>query len=447
MNETRQLAEWVVNTDYADLPPEVIEAARIYILDDLAAGFAGAHLPWTEMVAGMALENSVGANSLFGRQTTTSAPAAALINGVAIGGFEVDHPFSAGSSHPSGAVFPAVMAASEIARMDGKAFLTAIATGYEALCRIALAATRAVEDERGFHGPGTNAPLGAAIGSAKALGLDVAHTINAIGIAASHGSGVLEFFREGAMTKRLHLGRGSQMGLESTLLARRGFTGPSTGIEGDRGFLRVYSPNPKPEELLKDLGSEYRLFGITIKAYPCHISFHSVIDAIVQFKQTHAVDPNQIESIEIVSNNRLMEERFCLRSPTTLMGAQYSMPWSTALTLCQDTADPAVWNEAALQDQLVSRLADSIQLRESAPSQPGAIAEVIINQAGTRHVVTATSWKGGPGNPCTFDDAANKFEAYARAILSSAQIEEILQRVRRLEDETDISNLVALIRG
>jgi 2-methylcitrate dehydratase PrpD len=446
MDETRRLAEWVVNTSYDDLPTEVIEAARIYTLDNLAAGFAGAHQPWTEMVADLAFETGIGACSVFGHSATASAPAAALVNGSAVGGFEVDHPFSPGNCHPSGAVFPAVLAASEIAPLDGRGFLTAMATGYEALCRVGLAATRAVEDERGFHGPGTNAPIGAALATSKALGFDMPTTVNAIGVAASHGSGIVEFFREGAMTKRLHLGRGSQLGLESALLAQRGFTGPSTALEGEHGFLNVYSPAPRLEELLADLGAAYRLFGVTLKAYPCHISFHAVIDALVRFKQTQPIDPQSLTSLAVVGNARMMQERFAARAPTTLMGAQYSMPFSIALTLCRDTSDPAVWTAEALQDPLVTRLAASIELRHEPPSSPDAVADLVLEAAGTRHVVPATTWKGGPNNPCSFDDVAHKFERYARAHLPSSRIEEIIHRTRGLEDEADASRLVRLIR-
>src|SRR5690606_1705517 len=148
--------------------------------------------------------------------------------------------------------------------------LAAVALGYEALCRVGAAATRAVEDERGFHGPGTNAPFGGAFGAGRALGLSADQMLHAAGIAASHGAGILEFAREGAMTKRLHIGRGSQLGLESALLAQHGFTGPTTGIEGDHGFLRVYSPSPQPERLLEDLGERWLLFDMSLKSYPCH---------------------------------------------------------------------------------------------------------------------------------------------------------------------------------
>ena len=188
-----------------------------------------------------------------------------------VGGFEVDHPFSQGNCHPSVAVFPALLAIAEQEHIDGRTFLTAMALGYEALCRIGVGATRAVEDERGFHGPGTNAAFVAAAAVGKALGFSAERLANALGIAGSHGGGLLEFFREGAMTKRMHIGRGSQMGLESALLAARGFTGPSTVLEGEHGFFHAYSPAPRPELLLKDLGERWLLHDITIKAYPCHV--------------------------------------------------------------------------------------------------------------------------------------------------------------------------------
>ena len=447
MNETRQLADWVVKTSYGDLPGEVVEAARIYILDNLASGFAGAELPWTRIVSNMARESSTGVCSVFGSSPTTSPSAAALINGVAIGGFETDHPFTAGSCHPSGAVFPAVLAAAETIGLDGKSFLTAIATGYEALCRVGLAATRAVEDERGFHGPGTNAPIGGAIGAAKALGFDSRQMVNAIGIAVSHGGGLLEFHREGAMTKRLHLGRGSQLGLESALLAQRGFTGPSTGLEGDHGFLHVYSPAPQTHELLNEIGVKYRMLDITVKAFPCHVSFHAVIEALVRFKEAHPLDPARITSFEIVSQSRMMEERFGARSVSTLMGAQYSMPWSCALTLCHDTSDPSAWSEASLQDSLVRQIAAGIKLREEQPSDPTALAEVIIEYDGKREIITATDWKGAPTNPCTFQDMARKFQRYAGSMLVSSRVQEIIERVGRLEDEADLADFATLIRA
>src|SRR5207253_1656893 len=104
-----------------------------------------------------------------------------------------------------------------------------------------------------FHNPAVNGPYGAAAATGLLLHLDQPTLLNAFGIAGSHSAGVVEFAWEGAMTKRLHLGRAAQWGLESALLAKKGFTGPSTIIEGPYGFFHAYSPRPKPERLLDGL--------------------------------------------------------------------------------------------------------------------------------------------------------------------------------------------------
>ena len=237
MNETTLLAEFVEETGYRDLPSHVVEATRVFVLDNLASGFVGSVTPWADMVGELARESaSQGPCSLFARSWTTSPSYAALVNGTMIGSFETDHAYVQGSCHPSAAVFPAALAIAERDHLDGKSLLMSVALGYEVACRVGMAATRAVEDVAGFHGPGTNAPFGGAAGAGKALGLDVHRLVNALGIAGSHGGGLMEFAQEGAMTKRIHVGRGAQMGLESALLAARGFTGPSTVLEGDRGF-------------------------------------------------------------------------------------------------------------------------------------------------------------------------------------------------------------------
>ncbi|MSQ23707.1 MAG: MmgE/PrpD family protein [Chloroflexi bacterium] len=447
MNETRALVEFVVGSNYADLPKEIVETVRLFILDDLACGFAGARAPWADMVATVVRDSTAGSNSMFGRAWTASPAQAALVNGVSIGGFECDHVYSPGSCHPSAGVFPAVLAAAEQGHIDGRGFLTAVALGYEILCRIGAAATRAVEDERGFHGPGTNAALGAAFGVGKALGLSEKVLLNAVGIAGSHGSGLLEFFHEGAMTKRMHPGRGSQLGLECVLLAQQGFTGPSTVLEGAQGFLNVYSPSPKPERLLSGLGQDYLLREITLKAYPCHISFHPTIDALQHFRAENPFDIQMIQHVKIVSETRMMESRFGGRRPTNLLGAQYSLPWSAALALSWDVADPAAWTERDLADPMVSHLAATMELDESKPAGFGANAEVELTVGGQRHVVTATDWKGAPTNPYTFQEMAEKFRRYVGDQLTNGTTEEIIARVERLEHEADVASLARLIRG
>ncbi len=448
MNETRLLAEFVVETGYNDLPPSVVEATRVYILDDLASGFVGSDTPWADMVAEMARENAPqGPCSVFGRSWTTSPSYAALVNGTMIGSFETDHAFVQGSCHPSAAVFPAALAIAQRDHRDGKTLLEAVALGYEAVCRVGMAATRAVEDVAGFHGPATNAPFGGAAGAGKALGLGVQRLVNALGIAGSHAGGLMEFTREGAMTKRIHVGRGAQMGLESAVLADKGFTGPSTVLEGDRGFLRVYSPSPEPGLLVEGLGERYHLLGMMVKAYACHASFHPVIDGIHRFRSEVPYDPAQIESVKVVGTDRMVH-RHGDREPVNLLGAQYSLPFSTAVALCRDIADPTVYNEDTLWDSRIRELSAGMDLEVDPNrfgSAGGPAAEVSLALDGHRHSFTVAGWKGAPGNPYTYDEMADKFRRYAGPKLPPDRVEAIVAIVRSLEDLADVAELAGLL--
>ena len=450
MNETRRLAEFVAGTRFEDLPDHVVEATRVYILDDLASGFVGSNTPWAEMVSEMARESAPnGPCSVFSRSWTTSPSYAALANGTMIGAFETDHAFVRGSCHPSASVFPAAFAIAEREHLDGRSFLASVALGYELVCRVGAAATRAVEDEAGFHGPGTNAPFGGAAGAGKALALDARELSNALGIAGSHSGGLMEFVREGAMTKRLHVGRGAQMGLESALLAARGFTGPSTVLEGDRGFLKVYSPSPRPELLVEGLGESYLLMEMTVKAYACHASFHPVIEGICRFREEHKYDSSSLEGVEVVATERMVD-RHGQREPASVLGAQYSLPFSMAVALCRDIADPRVYSEDNLWDAQVRRLAKSVVMdadRERFGKPGGPAAEVSLTIAGTAHTFTVADWKGAPTNPYTYQEIVEKFRRYAAPYLPSEPMDAIIHEVSRLEDVRDVAELVRLIRN
>ena len=449
MDETLRLAEFIADTGYGDLPAEVVEATRVFILDDLASGMVGSATPWVGMVRELAQENGGdGPCSMFGCHWTTSPAYAALVNGTAIGGFETDQAFFRGSSHPGAAVFPGVLAVAERGRLNGRSFLTAVALGYEVCCRVGEAATRAVEDISGFHGPGTNGPIGSAAGVGKALGLNGGMIVNALGIASSHASGLMEFAVEGAMTKRLHLGRAAQTGLESARLAAKGFTGPSTALEGDRGFLKVYSPSPEPHQLTEALGHRYLMLEVSCKSYACHMSFHPVIEGAVKFKEKHSLRPDVIGEVRVDTTPRIVR-RHGQREPSTILGAQYSLPFSLAIALTRDVSDPLTFSETTLWSSDVRELSRRVELLEDGErfgGPGGPVAEVTLVLAGETHKFLATDWKGAPSNPYTFEEMCVKFQRYAKPFLETEQIQEICHRVRRIEEEGDVGELGRLLR-
>jgi 2-methylcitrate dehydratase PrpD len=452
MQATRTLAEFASRTRYEDLPRALVERAKVYVLDNLATGFVGAGQPWTRIVAGLAQSFGGRADaSVFGAGERCDVSRAALVNGTAIGAFELEH--IGYSTHPSATVFPAALALAERDHRDGRAFLTGLLAGYEVVCRIGRAQTPAVERERGFHNPAANGPFGAAAAAGSLLGLGDRELASALGIAGSSAGGLTEFVWEGAMTKRLHMGRAAQLGLESALLAQRGFTGPSTVLEGRYGYFAAFSPRPALERLLSGLGETWLAEDLSVKAYPCHITGQAVAHALQHYRARRGRAPDEIKAVTIAAGPRLLEERYWDRAPRTVLGAQYSLPYTAALALTGDLMSADAFSKRALEDPAVRALARRIAPRPEAAGGNDADvaraldADITIETADGPETLAAPDFPGAPSRPLDLDGAAEKFRRYTGQLVDPPRAREIIDMVRGLDRLADVALLAGHIRA
>ena len=120
--------------------------------------------------------------------------------------------------------------------------------------------------------------------------------VNALGIAGSYSGGLIEFSRcqEGAMIKRLHLGKAAEGGVTAALLASRGFAGPESVLEGKFGFCQTYSDSPKLAYLTHRLGREFESMNICIKRCACHINAHAPIEALQKSARANSSSSRKI---------------------------------------------------------------------------------------------------------------------------------------------------------
>jgi len=215
----------------------------------------------------------------IGHARTLSAAGAALVNGTAAHGEDFDDTFEGGPVHAGAVVVPAVLAACERHNGAGAAALRGIAIGTEVLCRLSLVVPKAVH-KAGFHPTAVFGAMGAAAGVAAALKLDKQQTVDALGIAGSMASGIIEYLAEGAWTKRMHAGWAAQSGLRAALMARAGFSGPRTVFEGTHGLFHgfAHKTDGNYDALLGDFGTRWVTGTIAFKPYPCGTMTHPYID-------------------------------------------------------------------------------------------------------------------------------------------------------------------------
>ncbi len=446
MNETRALARFVAQTKFTELPLRLVDNLKITVLDTFGAAFVGSVQPWAQRI--LAVVQALGGTpeaTVINQGWRTDVSRAALANGVLIGAFECE-PLT--GSHASGTVLPAVLAACERERFDGAAFLTALALGFEVSARIARTAV-GLETVRGFHNPGTQGPFGAAAAAGKLYGFDEERLTNALGIAGSSSAGLLEFAWSGGDTKRLHLGRASQLGLESALLARQGVRGPATVLEGRYGYFNAFSTPPRMEKLVEGLGTEWAIEPPSLKSYATHVTHLAVVEAIQSFKREQPLDPKAITRVVISGAPRIMEERHAARAPQDVLGGQYSLPFTTAVALTRDMSNPLVYNAEAVADPVVRDLARRIELvplKEVPHEAPGVWpAEILIECAGQRHTLRTQPHKGSPPNLFTWEEAVEKFRRYTAPVLGGQQATAIIDTVGGLEHEEAMAAVAALL--
>ncbi len=445
MHETRTLAQFVTIARFSDLPPGLVEDLKIITLDTLAAAFIGTTQPWARMVVELVHElGGTPEASVINQSWRADISRAALANGALIGAFECE-PLT--GSHASGTVLPAALAVCEREHLDGRAFLTALAVGFEVSARIARTAV-GLETSRGFHNPGTQGPFGAAAAVGKLYGFDQETLTNALGIAGSGSAGLLEFAWSGADTKRLHLGRASQLGLESALLAQKGFRGPATVLEGRYGYYNAFSLPPQLDRLLDGLGTTWVIQPPSLKSYPTHVTHQSVVQAIQDFKRQHPFDPQTITRVAIHGDPHIMDERHAVREPHTVMGAQYSLPFTVAVALTRDLSNPLVYSDEAVRDPVVRAIAKRIELipvEKDSHAAPGVYpAEVRIECDGRCHTLPTKPHKGSPRNPFSWQEVCQKFRRFTATIIGAGQDDSLVGAVEHLEQVKDMAEVAKI---
>ena len=104
--------------------------------------------------------------------------------------------------------------------------------------------------------------------------------VDALGIAGSMASGIIEYLAEGAWTKRMHAGWAAQSGLRAALLARAASTARAPCSKARTGSSTA-SRTPRRATttlLIGDFGTRWVTETLAFKPYPCGTMTHPYID-------------------------------------------------------------------------------------------------------------------------------------------------------------------------
>jgi len=344
--------------------------------------------------------------------------------------------------HPSVPVLPAVLALAQVEHAGGKQVLEAFVAGFELECRLG-ALLGGAQYAAGFHVTGTLGTIGAAAAAARLLDLEEPQWLDAIGLAATQAAGLKASF--GTMAKPLHAGRAAAVGLQSALLARRGFSAHHAILESAQGFAAAHASPDVSADLLDALDGRFLVRDTLFKYHAACYLTHAAIDAAAELRSTCAIDVGLIRAVEVhVSPIPL---GVCnIEAPTTGLEGKFSLRATVALALlAEDTSALATYSDTKMREPALVALRDRVRV----------VADPILLPTQTRVVVETASGRfeavADTGVPA--DDLARqrsrlevKFRTLAAPVIGADRADALRVMVARIGELATIAPLLELTR-
>jgi 2-methylcitrate dehydratase PrpD len=442
MGPTETLATFAVETDTGRIPGWTLHEAKRCFINYLAVSlYAAFSTPASILAEWFGEEGGSPQATVIGRGLRTNLRNASLLNGYLAHLEDYDDTHFPTVIHPSAVVWPAVFAVAESRKLSGADALAAFVMGVEACCRVSLS-VHPWHYDQGWHITSTAGVFGSVVGVGRLLDLSVPQMVHALGIAGTQALGVRESF--GSMAKAYHPGRAASAGLESAVLAGKGFTGAEAILEGRRGFWAVMSSAGHNEAAISDaLAERWELKNNGLKPYSCGVVIHPLQDAVISLRNTHNIQPDQVASITARTHPLVLELVNRPEAKTGLEG-KFSFQHSVAAALVDGAGYPSQYTDERVNDPAILGVRSKVSATSDASlGEDETYLTITLTDGRTleQHVAHAT---GSPDNPMTDEALEAKFRTLAATVLPDDQAERLLQAAWAMDTAPTLDELAKL---
>ncbi|MCS0494592.1 MmgE/PrpD family protein [Ancylobacter sp. MQZ15Z-1] len=455
---THQVAEFVIDTDYADVPEEVIELGKKSILDGIGLALSGSVAKSGEYIqaylAGLGIQQ--GPATVIGTSLKVPPRFAAFANGVGIHADDYDDTQLAVAkdrvygllTHPTAPALPAALAIAEAGGRSGADMMLAYHLGVEVECKIAEAINPR-HYQHGFHATATCGTYAAAAAASKLKGLSAEQVVRALGCAGSQSAGLRENF--GTMMKPFHAGRSSESGVVAADFAELGWTTTDKILEAPRGFFQAAGGGYDPDAIVGKLARPWTFAfpGVSIKPHPSGSLTHPGMTEMLRLIHEHAIKAEDVERVD-VGTNQNMPNALIHHRPKNELQAKFSMEFCMAILLLDGRGSLPEFTDETVERPDVKAMIERVNFHVHPEAEAAGYDKMttiidIHMKDGRTFSGRADFGKGSPANPMSYDECADKFRGCAEfARWDGAKTEAIVEMVRRLDDVADIRELTRL---
>jgi len=427
---TGRLAEYITGLRADDLPPSVVDRARVVLADTIGVLFAASRHRAVR-TALEAFPRAGGPCTVVGHGRGASPETAALING--IGGHDIELDDGGhGIGHAASVVIPAALAAAEVGgRSTLGSLLAGIIAGYDVQGRVAQAmGGTVVLHARGFHPSGVCGAIGAAAAAGRVLGLDTGQLRSCIGLAANQSSGLLAYKDEPThMAKSFQTGVAARNGVTAALLARHGYQGAPDVLTGRHDVLRPFAGDAaEPERLVDELGSRHEICLMSLKRHASCIQTHAAVDVLLDLMAANDVVPDEIDRVDVEVAHKAVPR--IDRNILWTHNLQYVM----AVAAVAGRVAPEHGVEPWTSDPRVVRLTAAVtlagndELEARFPARQGTV--VTLHTRRGAYSGSAVAPRGSPDLPLADDELRDKFAHLAGQAIPPDRVARLWEGLR-----------------
>ena len=445
----RTYARFVAGLDYPQLPAAAVDKLKASLLHAAFVSLVGAQTAHGRAAIELVKEEEANSNGA----TVLADGAKATRSGAAFANSKLMHATNQTDSyrmliHPGPCIIPAALATAELSGASGAELLTAMAAGYEVEARIAgdfIPATQA----RGFRCSPVYGTLGAAVTTAKLLGLDEDQTVTALGIAGSMASGLIHNF--GTMTKPLHAGLTGRDGVTAVQLAQAGLTSGDQVVEHPFGFANtVLGPGIYDlDDMANNLGQPFRTQdALIIKKYPCCGGNHAMLDSLFSLMRDNGFTVDDVANAEI--DQSYFSVVMLYQEPDDDLKGKFSAKYNVAAALVDGEVKIDTFTQEKIDDPTMGEVMDKVRTRVMAKSEElltnsedGLKVKITLKDGRVlEHTTSRAGILGSQGNPWGFDNIKAKFEENVALVLNDDDVNRAVQSWADIPEVTNVAELV-----
>ncbi|MBW1612614.1 MAG: MmgE/PrpD family protein [Deltaproteobacteria bacterium] len=438
---TKAVANFIAETSFKKLPPEVVVQAKKAIRDVIGVSIAAHKDRAVQASRRMAIARGGKKEStLIGMGMKVPCEMAAFVNTVMASTLDMDdgsmglpgHP-RVHRGHPGAIVIPSSLAVAEREGATGRELIEAVVVGYEvALATAWMIGVTVLAGRTGTYG--------AAASAAKLLGLSRNEIISALNIAEAHCPSPTYAFiwDQTDMTKEAPAWA-AMTGVTASLLSQAGYRGAPT----------IYDLQESDKKPIVALGNEWEILGLYFKLYSACRLAHASIDGVLEITKEHGLNAQSISAITIGCSTQKGLKMSNSR-PANIWQAQYSIPFIIGAALVDGEVGPGQIAEDRLGDKLILHEAEKVRM--VADSEVDALlpdmfaGRVEVNTKDGRKFQTFKRYpKGEPENPLTEEELSDKFKKLVTEVVGVKRAEELAMLIDRLEKLDNIEGLIEKI--